>query len=182
MYLISILGESPGVITEALEWLRKNGVKEEIKQIIIYTKNTKDQATILKKVLKDKRVLNRVGKVQTKFINIGINDIESEKDLENFEKRIQKILSNIKGEDIVVNISGGRKIMVIALLDLIRKLKARKMSWINIISYLSREKIAELGYSISEKVSAKIKLDDEEIEEYFFSKGNYKVFGKKIDS
>jgi len=174
MYLVSILGESAGVVTEAIEWLRKNGVKDRIRSIVLYSRNVKEEVKVLRKVLKDKRVKDRLGNVEVKFINIGINDIEKESDIKKFEKNVKRILRSIKKEeDIIVNISGGRKMMVILLLELI---KGRKVKWINIVSYLPREKIAELGSVIREKIDAGIRLDDEEINSYFFSDGKYKVF------
>ena len=174
MYLVSILGESAGVITEALEWLRNNEKDKHIVSIVLYSKNVKEEVEVLRKVLKDKRVKERIGDVEMKFRNIGIEDIENEKDLKKFEKVVEKILKDIgKNEKIVVNVSGGRKMMVILLMNLI---KGRNFSWLNIISYLPRERIAELGSIIREKLDSGIKLEDEEINDYFFSGGKYKVF------
>ena len=174
MYLVSILGESAGVITEALEWLRNNEKDKHIVSIVLYSKNVKEEVEVLRKVLKDKRVKERIGDVEMKFRNIGIEDIENEKDIKKFEKTVEKILKDIgKNEKIVVNVSGGRKMMVILLMNLI---KSRNFSWLNIISYLPRERIAELGSIIREKLDSGIKLEDEEINDYFFSGGKYKVF------
>jgi len=174
MYLVSILGESAGVITEALEWLRNNEKDKHIVNVVLYSRNVKEEVKVLRKALKDERVKSRIGDVETKFVNIGIEDIESEKDIKKFEKIVKKILKEIgEKERIVVNVSGGRKMMVILLLDLIR---SKRIGWLNIISYLPRERIAEVGSVIREKLDSGIKLEDEEINEYFFSGGKYKVF------
>ncbi|MEM5832031.1 MAG: CRISPR-associated ring nuclease [Candidatus Aenigmatarchaeota archaeon] len=175
--LISILGESSGVVTEALEFLNNKNIKE-VENIVIHTKERRilEEVKVLKKAL-SKFLKDRFKiKINSKFWALPINDITNEKDIEKLEKFLEKIKKKIRNKKkIIFNISGGRKLMIILTLKYLEK-NFRRVNWINIISFVPTEKIVEVGERIREKINIGIKPEKEEIEEYFFSKGNYKVF------
>ena len=171
--LISLLGESEGVITEALEYCKKKF--EKIENIVLYTRDVREKVKILRKVLKMKELKQRIGDVTSKFVRIPVSDITSQKELMTFRKTVEKVIKGIdRNKTVILNISGGRKIMVIVMLDVVRKIGLKGL-WINIISRMKREEIAELGEIVKEKIENNIKLEKEEIDNYFFSKGNYIV-------
>lgn len=174
--LISILGESSGVVTEALEFLEKKGY-EEICNIVLYTKENRvlEELKILKKCLKKIEKERLKAKLETKYYKLPIEDIKSEKDMEKFKKFMENFIKKHAKGNVIFNISGGRKIIVILALEELRK-HFKNLRWINIISYLSREEISEMGEIIREKIDANLMPEKTEIEKYFFSDGNYKVF------
>lgn len=178
--LISILGESGGVITEALDWLEKKNTKE-VDNIVFYT----GEERILEEMKSLKKILKLLSKerlkimVNSKFIRMPIDDIKDERDIKKLNRFLEKKLKKLNLKNVIFNISGGRKLIVLFLLKFLEK-KGKSIKWINIISYLPRERIAELGERIREKINVGVIPEKEEIEEYYFSNGNYKVFEFEI--
>ena len=169
----SIVAESPGIVTEALEYIFKKYGNIKVKNVVFYPKDERIQwrISLLKKVLK-----KRYSFVESKFYKLPIEDI-NEKNLRKFENFLKKTLK--KFSNIIFNISGGRKIMVILVYNyLVKKLKNVKI--IDIISYLSREEIGTLEDVLKEKFENGIELSEEEIRKYFFSDNKYKVIEIKV--
>jgi len=177
--LVSVLGESPGVVTEALEWIRK-WFKGKILNIVFYTtdKSVIESVKLLKKALRRKDVRKRIGNVKTRFIKLPMIDIKEEKDAKELWKSLKKALRKPKGE-YIFNVSGGRRLMCILLFACWQKIVKRGYV-INVISYLPREEMEAIREVVVEKARNNLRLSKEDVYSYFFSKGKYKVFKIKI--
>lgn len=180
--LVSIVGESGGVVTEALEYVYKRYENiKSIKNVILYSKEPRviEEVNVLKKILKLLIKRKRFNmKLRNVFKKMPIKDIEEERDIKRFKRFLNRIMFLEVGKKIIFNISGGRKSMIILTLEVLRNIG--EVTLINIISYMSREEISELGDIIREKINANLTPEDEEIEKYFFSDGKYKVFELKL--
>lgn len=183
--LISFVAESPGVVTEALEYLSKKFKGKIIYNIVLYpnSQNILWRINFLKRYLKSKELKQRIPNIEKNiFIKLNIEDVKEEKDIKKVLKVFEKTIKIIPKNSLVVyNITGGRKILNILLLDYLRK-KKKKGYWINIVSYIDKD----LHNQIEDKLKTKIEesleemITKDEIDYYLFSKGNYKVFEFKL--
>lgn len=126
-----------------------------------------------------KNFLKKYENVESVFLKLPVEDITSEKDIKKFLNFVKKIRKELKSKNTYFNITGGRKIMLLALYKFLIKSKVRA-KLLNIISYLPREEVGVLEDILKEKIENGIEPNEEEIRKYLFSNNNYKVFEIKL--
>lgn len=179
--LYSIVGESPGVVSEAIKWI-KNKYREEITSVVFYPKseNIKKRIEILKEVIEtDFDTVNQIYK------EISIDDVKNDKDMVKLIREIRSYISTLPDNEEsikILNVSGGRKIMSIILSVYFPFIFREINKIINVVSYVDREKIlnAEKVVLSANNIKDLKTKNKEEYETYFYSDNNFKVFELNI--
>jgi len=110
MKVVNILGTSPPVVTEFVDWLSRMHPREPFTVICIGTSNEDVRAgyKVIELALRD-MLGKRIKEI--KYLELPFEDPTDE---ESFYKTVELIVDNIRGEKAVFNLAGGRKNMVLA--------------------------------------------------------------------